>query len=501
MKKSSIYLFIIIVMGAILRLWQLGARPFDGDEGIVIKVATNNWSELIRQASSDVHPPLINILIKPIIDSWGISEWTMRLLPALLGIIFIYLVYIFAKKLLQNQIITLIAATLTAISSYLIYPSQEIRMYMLFAVLSLASFYFYYIIIQLVLEEKPVAKKYWLTYTLFSTLMIYSQYLGFIILISQLVYPIFLGFRSKFIYCYANRLKWFWSWLIMAILFLPQIKTMLAQFTARVSEQSQTLSLIDNIKGLLGAFYRFGSGRLFLDLNPSTLLEMSKENPWLLVGFLITLIVPLTLLIMGLQLTKRKYPQQFWFLLFPIIIAILLALLSTEVGSRANRYLIYIFPFYLLFVSLAALEFWKKIWGKILVITFIVINLISLYHHYVWENKAPGVNKIAEFVSQNYQDSNSVVLIRGGFGGGEEWVFKYYSNKFKIEDMLGSYQAGNLAELKAVKPQDKIKELLNQYDQVFFYDMTYSNYQIEGEKHYLGKDKENKDLVVWEITK
>ncbi len=505
MKIKKLHLILIIFLGAILRFIGLGTRPFDGDEGIILIIANNPLNELISRASQDVHPPLFHLLTKVFIDFFGISEWVGRLLPAILGSCFVYLVYLIVKKMFNKNDLALFVALLSAFSSYLIYPSQEIRMYMLFAVLGALSYYYFWILLS---DNKiKLLSRYWFGYIFCSALMIYSQYLGFVVIFSQLCYLVYLLIKDKSFNTKKTIFNWVLIWVLIIVLFIPQIPILIAQFFARVSEQSQALSIGTNVKGLIGAFYRMGSGRLFLDLTPSAIKDLLTTNPWMFIGFLITLIVPTVLFIKGLIICYKKYKTQFWFFVIPIIIAILLAIISSEIGGRANRYLIYLFPFYIIFIGLASLDYIKSKWWKVVPIVFVLINIIGLYYHYQIENKAPGVNTIANYIDKNYQQGDAV-LIRGGFGGGEEWVFRYYWDKLQVTnyklqvyDMLGGYEAGNLAELKAINPQDKANELLTSFQRIWFYDMTYSNISIKGKEHNLGKDKEGKGLILWEINK
>jgi hypothetical protein len=186
-----------------------------------------------------------------------------------------------------------------------------------------------------------------------------------------------------------------------------------------------------------------------------------------------------------------------------------LALFSSEVGSRSSRYLIYIYPFYIIAVAYAATKIWPKLWGKIIIILFIVVSISGIYVHYARDIASPGADKVARFLSENY-DENEVVLVRGGFGGGETWVLDYYlsqqstigDSQMTIIDMFGDYEPGNLDELKAIKPENKINELLKDYDTVYFYDMTYETENIlDAETHDLGEDKEEKPLIIWEVNK
>ncbi len=482
-------IWINVFIGVVLRLLNLGARPFDGDEGIILKLTEGSWSNLFTQTTHDVHPPLYHVLVKLMTVS-GVNEWTARIGSVLLGILAIYLIYIFSKNIFDKKI-ALVASFLAAISPYLLYPAQEARMYALFLVLSLLSFYFFF---KLLLKNNT---KDFIWLTIFSVLLLYTQYLGFVIIGSQIIYLLFRRDQYKFWKSYLI------SYLAIAVLFIPQFSTMIDQFQSRVAEQSQAVSLIDNFKGLIGAFYRFGAGRLFLDINPSSIKDLASTNIWLFILFLVSILVPFGIFGYGKVKLYFHDKKKFWLLFTPIAIAVMLALVSSEVGSRASRYLIYIYPFYIIVVSYAFLDFWKAWWGKMLAITFIIINLMGIYTYFSRDVASPGANKIADFIHQNYKEGDAI-LVRGGFGGGETWVLNYYLDQKipAIYDMFGDYQPGNLADLKAIKPENKINELLEKYNTVYFYDMTYQTNEIPNSKaHELGKDKEDKSLTVWEINK
>lgn len=508
MNIRNLYLVIILVLGAFLRFFELGTRPFNGDEGVIALIANNNFSDLITRAASDVHPPLFHLLTSWSIKIFGLQEWSMRLISALAGIGLIYFGYLLAKKFI-NQKIALIFSLLLVISPYFIYFSQEARMYSLFGFFSLASFYYF-----LSALKEPKAK-YFLAYAISACLMIYTQYLGFVVILAQVIYlfPRFSTPEVKEVPTSgvekntSGVVRWLISGLIIIALFLPQLSTAYSQFTARMNEQPQKVVLTQSTKGLVGAFYRFGAGRWILDITPDNLKIMSKENPWQFMAFLLTLLIPLILVIQGLVAGLKKYPQMTRLAIWILIVASVLTLLSAEVGHRANRYLIFAAPFYLLLITFGFNYFWQKKWLKIIPLVLLVIWGISLYTYYFKEQKASGANTVAEYLAKNYQDSE-IVMMRGAFGGGEEWALTYYWDRLhvtgymlQVYDLLGDYRIGNLAELKDIDPQEKAKELLENYNKVWFYDMTYSNYDIQGQPHDLGKDKEGKDLVVWEIRK
>lgn len=494
-KRDKIYLLLIMLFTFVSRFFGLGKRSFDGDEGIIALISQSNWNEFFVRAGNDVHPPLFHIFVK-LSMYFAINEWTLRLTSAIAGIVFIYLIYLFVKKIF-NQNIALLASFLSAISSYLLYPAQEVRMYALFALFALGSYYFFIKLLDKINFSNSCG------YIIFSISCLYTQYLGFVIIVGQLAYLIF--FKKDF---FKQFKSWFLVYISIIISFLPQLSTLLNQSKSRLVEQSQAISLGTNIKGLIGAIYRFSAGRLFLDLNPVSIKELIVNHPILGVIFLLSFIVPVVFFLIGLRSCYKNYKKNFWFIVVPIIIAIIISLISTNIGSHASRYLIYIYPFFICLIALGINAIWRTLTGKILVVILIVINIYSLYSYYSRDIVSPGANAIAQYISSNTKKGDAI-LLRGGFGGGEKWSLQYYLQKLSISDsqlpifdMFESYTPGNLAQLKLVKPQDKIKEILNQYNRVLFYDMTYETSDIvNAKKNILGYDKEGKPLIIWEINK
>lgn len=484
-------IWINIFIAAALRLFNLGIRPFDGDEGIIIKFTQASWSDLFSQVAKDVHPPLYHVLVK-ITTVSGVNEWTVRIGSALLGIVSVYIIYLLAKQFF-NKHIALLASFLAAISPYLLYPSQEARMYTLFLVLASLSYYLFFKLLKKISMIDAIG------FIIASTLLLYTQYLGFVIITGQILYLLFRRDQYKFIK------NWLIYYFLMGLFFIPQLTTMWYQFSSRVTEQSQSLAIASNLKGLIGAFYRFGAGRLFLDINPSSIVGLVHTNIWLFILFLISIIVPFGIFAYGKIKLYARDRKKFWLMFTPIAVACIATLFSTEIGSRASRYLIYIYPFYILVIGYGIFDFWPKWWGKILATVFIIISILGLYTHYTRDISSPGVDKIAEFISQNATDGDAV-LVRGGFGGGETWILEYYldknSKEIPVYDMFGEYEPGNLSELKSVDPVSELDKLLENYDKIYFYDMTYETSEIPNSQiHNLGTDKENKPLIIWEVMK
>ena len=132
----------IIVLAATLRFYRLGDWSFWLDEIRTINRAAIhvNWETII---SEWWHPSLSLILINSALETLGVSEWSARLVPALIGIISIPIVY-FPIKRLFGSTVALIAVLLLAVSPWHLEWSQTARFYTsLMLLYFLASYVFF----------------------------------------------------------------------------------------------------------------------------------------------------------------------------------------------------------------------------------------------------------------------------------------------------------------------------------------------------------------------
>ena len=133
---------------------------------------------------------------------------------------------------------------------------------------------------------------------------------------------------------------------------------------------------------------------------------------------------------------------------------------------------------------------------------FLPIYLSAFVYGVYFERAKPGVDAFARYISQGANEGDKI-LVKGGFGGGESYVLRYYlinPSKYEIVDFFESYKAGNLSELRDKATVDFIKD--NQGGQtVYFYNMTYEDLDLSifqrVEMIDLGTDKEGKELTLY----
>ncbi len=138
LRRELLWLWLIVGLGAILRLATLGRQSLWLDEAESYWMAHRPWQQMLASLPSyDDHPPLHYLVLQPMIALGG-SEWLLRLPSALAGIASIVLLYALGAELF-NRPTGLLAACILALSPLHIWYAQEARMYALVAVLALAA--------------------------------------------------------------------------------------------------------------------------------------------------------------------------------------------------------------------------------------------------------------------------------------------------------------------------------------------------------------------------
>ncbi|MFN8586469.1 MAG: glycosyltransferase family 39 protein [Candidatus Eisenbacteria bacterium] len=132
----------VLVLAAVLRAWQLGARTLWTDEGSTWTAASLPLQALLRRCvERDASPPLFYLL-----TSWclrfGDGEAQLRLVSWAASLALVWLTYRLGRLGLSRRRAAF-AALLTALSPYQVMYAQEARTYTLAAAALVAGLYFY----------------------------------------------------------------------------------------------------------------------------------------------------------------------------------------------------------------------------------------------------------------------------------------------------------------------------------------------------------------------
>ncbi len=168
--------------------------------------------------NGEVNPPFFYFLIWIWQKAFGTAEYTVRLLPAIAGILGVAAIYLLGRELFSPRS-GIYAALLAALLPIHIYYSQEVRGYSLIFLLCTLSFLF----MIRILKKHNVPDV--AMYTVFTALMLYTHYYGLFVYAAQLLFlaVYFLLYRKV---VSLSSLKYMvFSILLVVFIYLPWLPT------------------------------------------------------------------------------------------------------------------------------------------------------------------------------------------------------------------------------------------------------------------------------------
>lgn len=131
-----------IVAAAALRIWGLGEQSFWYDEWDTAYMTQLSFDGMLDRLHVELSPPIYFVVTWLWAIPFGDSEFSLRAVSAIAGIVLVPVLYLAAKELV-NRRAGLIVAWLAAINPVLVWYSQEARSYSLMILLTAVSFLFF----------------------------------------------------------------------------------------------------------------------------------------------------------------------------------------------------------------------------------------------------------------------------------------------------------------------------------------------------------------------
>lgn len=210
-KNRPTMFALIVLLAAVLRLVYLD-KGYNSDEGWLLRAASQETQQIIpylKQQVRSVYPPLGIFLLHFWMKISSHEPW-VRLYFVLFGIALCIMLYHTGKLLLAERF-GLLVFFLSAISPMLIWASQFIRSYSDAAFWSILSVYF-----MLKIIKNGASRRSYCCYIISSSLMLYTSYLTFLVLISQGIFILILRLKD-----FRFLLRWLILQVIIAIIFIP----------------------------------------------------------------------------------------------------------------------------------------------------------------------------------------------------------------------------------------------------------------------------------------
>ncbi|MDH4136432.1 MAG: glycosyltransferase family 39 protein, partial [Anaerolineae bacterium] len=176
-----ILLLVIILLAFTLRVYRLGHQSLWDDEAWGLLLARNDVIGIALEAAADVHPPLHYYLLHFWMPLAGNSEFAARFPSLFFGVLFVALFSRVSRDLLGADSAPL-AGFVVALAPFLVYFSQEARMYTLAAFFSLLSFLLFW--------RALVTGHYlcWVIYVVATALALYTHYYAVFIVFFEAIY-------------------------------------------------------------------------------------------------------------------------------------------------------------------------------------------------------------------------------------------------------------------------------------------------------------------------
>jgi len=227
-------LVIILLIGCLLRVTNLGALGIWGDEAFSIVISQMRLARLM-EATREVHPPLFRVLFHFWMLGVGTSEFAARYFALIPGMMLIPATYAVTRRLL-NAPAAIVAALLTAISPFAVYYSQEARMYSQVALAATVSVYTF-----LRLLEQPdrassslfPLQSRWLALYLAATLAgMYTHFYMFFVMAAQSIYALWHWRKNR-----RALVSWIAVQIALAALYLPWVFAQFGHLAGKASRR------------------------------------------------------------------------------------------------------------------------------------------------------------------------------------------------------------------------------------------------------------------------
>jgi len=366
--KSPLLLLLLAFLAFALRLYHLDFQSLWRDEVDAILFAERGPLGLLPWfIEPGQNGPFYYLLLSSWITLVGRSEFGARFFSLFWGVLLVPFIYQVGRRWLERRV-ALLAALLVGLSPYLVWYSQEAKMYSLLAFLSLLSVHLYL----LVLERNRW--HLWLAYLLMTGLSMYVHILAVLLLPFQAFFYLISWPR----YRAANK-----AWLIaMGILVLPylplarwEIPTLLSSFATghRFYTLPEIFTILLFSFGLNSAPYRGLSPAalvLFLLLAGGLLYRKEGEREEVFCGGFLALVKNIL----------AKHHSALFLSLYLFVPVFALYLISLGMPIFTDRYLISVTPAFFLLIGggLVAIGNRSRLLLAICLALPLVVNLSTL---------------------------------------------------------------------------------------------------------------------------
>lgn len=381
LKKNIFLLFIILILGLLLRIWCLDKpQGLWNDEYISWFIASKKFPiEMFHEIIKNCHMPLYYIYLKSWIFCFSDSDLSLRFSSVIPGILSV-LVMFFVGKSYKDYKLGLLCSLCTAVSGFLIYFSQEVRLYSLLFLITAIN------LLTWVKLSKEQSIKNLIFFAITNILIMLTHTIGFAFVI----------FNILFLSIYLIKLdkKYLKYIAIMSILILISILPLLP-FMSRVFNESYISQFwsgfsFEKIFFVMADY--FSPIQINIITTPRSISDVVFNNSNLNIMYFIFAIIPMILGLIGVikaLFVKEKLNKYLAMVSFSFFGVLIIAAMLNKI-VLVTKYSLEIYPTLILLMCIGFLSFKNDFLRKFLVATFI---FLSLTHILINKNSAPKLGR------------------------------------------------------------------------------------------------------------
>ena len=427
-KKSFFWMFLILIVGFALRFWCLDKpQGLWNDEYIGWFISSRSFpSEFIQEAIKNCHMPFYYVYLKIWMSLFGDADFSLRLSSVLSGILSVFVMYLVGREY-KDEKTGLLCAAFAAVSGFLIYFSQEVRLYSLLFLLSSINLFVW---LRLSREQ---TKLNFFCFGAANFLIIITHTLGFVFS--------FFNFLFLGLYLLKVNKKFALQIIILTGILLVSLLPF-APFVYRIFKESYVSQFWSGFS-LAKVFFVFSDYFSPIQINvintPKYISEVLIKNSKINYMFLIFAIIPLAIgafgVLRGLFSQDSKLKYLFWTSFSYFSVLLIAAMFNRIVLS--TKYSVEIYPVLILLMIVGLLSLRQE---KIRNALIALILLLPLLHYSVNNNSTPKLgrsegNKIVIDLLQsaNIKSSDTVVLTYYDAKKFEKYIGKQKYKMFWID--------------------------------------------------------------------
>lgn len=344
----------LIGLAFALRVARLDFQSLWRDEVDAVRFASKSLSGLLHTfVEPGQNGPLYYLFLRPWLELAGDGEFALRFFSTFFGVLAVPMVYRLARRLFPRlPIVALLAALLTVTSPYLIWYSQEGKMYMLVVALILLSMNSY-----LAALEQGAWHR-WLFYVLATSAAFYVHLVAVLIIPVQVIAFFLLGRERR----QARWKPWLVSMAALTVPYLPLLAWQLPLLIQPTQTGFRFVPLHDMLFSLL------------VDYS----LGVVQRPPLWLLGFFVALLLAVGLFGRGHEFPLASLGVLACWLLVPVLVFFLITL---HHPLYTARYLIFILPAYLLLLALGMVFIARRsrLLTGLMLVALLVVNGRSVW--------------------------------------------------------------------------------------------------------------------------